>query len=119
MPNVNAKIETLVAIKHTAKVLMKLIINCSLIKYYIHQFERLFYQPPLFYSGYHSLNRAYVPGKGPDFVTGKALLAMTSKDYPITSAPNSIRVKRHNRRYYQSYIGTLYLLIMVLNEMIF
>ena len=106
MLNVNAKIETSVAIKHTAKVILKPTMIFSLNDQYIHHFKCFFYQTPLFYSGYHSLNRGHVPGKGPDFVTGKALLAMTSKDYPITSAPNSIRVKRHNRRYYQSYIGT-------------
>ena len=56
--------------------------------------------------GYHSLNRSrQPPGHENDYVCARAIREMSSKDYPITSAPNSIKVRRHNRKNYQPHIG--------------
>ena len=56
--------------------------------------------------GYHSLNRSHQPpGHENDYVCARAIREMSSKDYPITSAPNSIKVRRHNRKNYQPHIG--------------
>ena len=56
--------------------------------------------------GYHSLNRSRLPpGHDNDYVCARAIREMTSKDYPIISAPNSIKVRRHNRKHYQPHIG--------------
>ena len=59
-----------------------------------------------FLLGYHSLNRSrQPPGHENDYVCARAIREMSSKEYPVISAPNSIKVRRHSRKNYPSHIG--------------